>query len=143
MKLFDKKDSVLVLFWADPDAIASAFALKKILQNRVALITLTPVNEIRRLNNLVMIESLKIPLVAYNPSMLNNYNKYILVDSQPYHREEFKNISFTGIIDHHPITEDLSAPYVDIRPQYGATSSILYEYLNTLKIRPNVYLSTA
>ncbi|MFN4132416.1 MAG: DHH family phosphoesterase, partial [Caldimicrobium sp.] len=141
--LFEKRDNVLILFWADPDAIASAFALKKILQPRVSSLTLSPVNEIRRLNNLVMIESLKIPLVKFNLSLLSTHNKFILVDSQPTHREEFKNIPFTAVIDHHPLSEGWEAPYIDIRPHYGATSTILYEYLRTLKLRPNVYLSTA
>lgn len=143
LKLFERKDHVLILFWADPDAIASALALKKILQNKVSSLTLSPVNEIRRLNNLVMVESLKIPLVNFNSSLLVTHNKFILVDSQPTHREEFKNIFFTAVIDHHPFTEGWNALYIDIRPHYGATSSILYEYLKTLKIKPNVYLSTA
>ncbi len=143
LKLFEKKDQVLILFWADPDAIASAFALKKILQNRVYGITLSPVNDIRRLNNLVMIEVLKIPLTKFQPNLLKVHNKVLLVDSQPPHREEFKNIEFTAVIDHHPQTDGWEAAFADIRPHYGATSSILYEYLKTLKIRPNVYLSTA
>lgn len=143
LKLFEKKDSVLVLFWADPDALASACGVKKILQNRVSKITLSPVNEIRRLNNQVMVEILKIPLTPFKPSLLQEHNKFILVDSQPSHREEFKDINFTAIIDHHPLTPELKAPYVDIRPSYGATSTIIYEYLKTLKLRPNVYLATA
>ncbi|MCS7149940.1 MAG: DHH family phosphoesterase [Caldimicrobium sp.] len=143
LRLFDKKDTVLILFWADPDAIASAFALKKILQGRVSKITLSPVNEIRRLNNRVMVEILKIPLVSFSPSILKDHSKYILVDSQPPHREEFKDIPFTAVIDHHPLTSGWKTPYMDVRQNYGATSTILYEYLRTLKIKPNVYLATA
>ena len=143
LKLFDKNDSVLVLMWADPDAIASAFAIKKILQNRVSKITLSHINEIRRLNNQVMIQILKIPLKPFKKEFLLDHNKFILVDSQPTHREEFKEINFTAVIDHHPVTSDFSAPYIDIRPDYGATSTILYEYLKALRMSPNVYLATA
>lgn len=143
LRLFDKNDSVLVLFWADPDAIASAFALKKILQGRVAKITLAHVNEIRRLNNQVMVALLKIPLTPFKREFLQDYKKIILVDSQPTHREEFREIKFTAVIDHHPITNGWKADYIDIRPNYGATSTILYEYLKTLKMNPNVYLATA
>ncbi|MFN3406143.1 MAG: DHH family phosphoesterase [Caldimicrobium sp.] len=143
LKLFQKQDDILILLWADPDALASAYALKKILQNKVNRVTISAVNEIRRLNNLVMIEVLKIPLTRYTEDLLNGHNKVILVDSQPSHREEFSRINFTAVIDHHPITSGWEASYIDIRPNYGATSSILYEYLKTLKIKPNVYLSTA
>ncbi len=143
LKLFDKNDKVLVLFWADPDAIASAFAVKKLLQNRVAKITLSHVNEIRRLNNQVMVELLKIPVIPFKREFLSDYTKFILVDSQPTHREEFKNIHFTAVIDHHPVTNGWNADFIDIRPEYGATSTILYEYLKTLKLNPNVYLATA
>jgi len=143
LKLFDKGDAVLILFWADPDALASAFALKKILQGRVSKITLSPVNEIRRLNNRVMVELLKIPLTPFGPHLLQEHTKFVLLDSQPSHREEFKEIPFTAVIDHHPLTQDLKAPYLDIRPDYGATSTIMFEYLKALRMRPNVYLATA
>ncbi len=143
LKLFEKKDRVLVLFWADPDALASAYAIKKILQNRVSKITLSHVNEIRRLNNIVMVEILKIPITSFNPNLLVDYTKFILVDSQPSHRDDFKDISFTAVIDHHPQTSGWKASYVDIRPNYGSTSTILYEYLKALKLKPNVYLATA
>lgn len=143
LKLFDKKSKVLILIWADPDSLASAYALKRILQNRVEKITIANVNEITRLNNKVMVEVLKIPLIKYSSELLNEHDKYILLDSQPSHREEFKNIKWDAIIDHHPIFSECNAKYVDIRPDYGATSTILFEYLKTLKIKPSVYLATA
>ncbi len=143
LKLFDKNDQVLILIWADPDALASAFALKRILQGRVSKVTISAINEIKRLNNLVMVEILKIPLTPFQRESLRDYQKFILVDSQPTHNEIFKEIPFTAVIDHHPITEGWSAEYTDLRPKYGATSTILYEYLKTLRLKPNVYLSTA
>ncbi|PMP67542.1 MAG: phosphoethanolamine methyltransferase [Thermodesulfobacterium geofontis] len=143
LKLFNKDDRVLILIWADPDALACAFALKRILQNKVEKIDISNVNEIVRLNNQVMVNILKIPLIKFSQELLKIYNKFILVDSQPPHREEFKNIKFTAVIDHHPLTEGWCAEYVDIRPNYGAASTILFEYLKTLRIKPSVYLATA
>jgi nanoRNase/pAp phosphatase (c-di-AMP/oligoRNAs hydrolase) len=143
LKLFNKEDKVLVLIWADPDALACALALKRILQNKVEKVDISNVNEIVRLNNQLMVDVLKIPLVKFSQELLEIYNKFILVDSQPTHREEFKNIKFTAVIDHHPFTEGWEAEYVDIRPNYGAVSTILFEYLKTLKIKPSVYLATA
>ncbi|QER41245.1 phosphoethanolamine methyltransferase [Thermodesulfobacterium sp. TA1] len=143
LKLFEKKDKVLILIWADPDSLSSAFAFKRILQNRVERVTIANVNEITRLNNKVMVEVLKIPLVKYSPKLLEEHNKFVLVDSQPSHREEFKNVQWDVIIDHHPLFTECTAKYYDIRPDYGATATILYEYLKTLKIKPSVYLATA
>jgi nanoRNase/pAp phosphatase (c-di-AMP/oligoRNAs hydrolase) len=45
------------------------------------------------------------------------------------------------IIDHHPETHVI-APFVDIRPKYGATASIMTEYLRAAKIKPSVKLAT-
>jgi nanoRNase/pAp phosphatase (c-di-AMP/oligoRNAs hydrolase) len=90
-----------------------------------------------------MVEVLKIPLVKYCPKLLEEHNKFVLVDSQPSHWEEFKNISWDVVIDHHPLFSEIYAKYYDIRPDYGATATILYEYLKTLKIKPSVYLATA
>ncbi|WP_038057481.1 DHH family phosphoesterase [Thermodesulfobacterium hydrogeniphilum] len=143
LKLFEKEDRVLILIWADPDALSSALAVKRILHNKVEKVTISHINEITRLNNQVMIKVLKIPSIKFYPKLLEDHNKFILVDSQPLHREEFKNIKWTAVIDHHPYTEGWEADYVDVRPEYGATATILFEYLKALKIKPTVYLATA
>lgn len=143
LRLFKKQDQVLILIVADPDSLASALAVKKLLQGKVQKITISHVNEIKRLNNQVMVSSLKIPLNPFKPSLLTQHNKFILVDSQPTHQEVFKNVKFTAVIDHHPLTSGWSADYVDIRPDYGATATILYEYLKTAKVRPGIRLATA
>jgi len=143
LKLFEKQDKVLILIWADPDSLSSALALKRILQNKVEKITIAHTNEITRLNNQVMVKVLKIPAVKFSRQLIEDHNKFILVDSQPCHREEFKKINWTAVIDHHPVIEEFEAEYVDIRPDYGATATILFEYLKTLKIKPTVNLATA
>jgi nanoRNase/pAp phosphatase (c-di-AMP/oligoRNAs hydrolase) len=47
------------------------------------------------------------------------------------------------IIDHHPVEASSQAPFVDIRPHYGATATILIEYLRAAKIKPSVKLATS
>jgi nanoRNase/pAp phosphatase (c-di-AMP/oligoRNAs hydrolase) len=64
-----------------------------------------------------------------------------MVDSQPEHNELLARFSPHVIIDHHPDT-GVKAPYVDIRPKYGATASIMTEYLRAAKIKPSVKLAT-
>ena len=143
LSLFEKQDKVLILIWADPDSLSSAFAVKRILNNRVEKITIAHTNEITRLNNQVMVKVLRIPIVKFSPHMIQDHNKFILIDSQPSHQEEFSEIRWTAVIDHHPLTEGWEADYVDIRPEYGATATILFEYLRSLKIKPTVNLATA
>jgi nanoRNase/pAp phosphatase (c-di-AMP/oligoRNAs hydrolase) len=50
---------------------------------------------------------------------------------------------YDAVIDHHPRTRAVKAPFVDIRPEYGATASIMSEYLRAAKIRPAKRLATA
>ncbi|MCX5891012.1 MAG: phosphoethanolamine methyltransferase, partial [Deltaproteobacteria bacterium] len=47
------------------------------------------------------------------------------------------------IIDHHPRIPETRAKLVDIRPEYGAASTILTEYLREARIKPSLKLATA
>ncbi|MCK5323791.1 MAG: phosphoethanolamine methyltransferase, partial [Desulfobulbaceae bacterium] len=98
---------------------------------------------IRRLSNVAMVDLLKITAERLHTIKLNNYNKKIILDSQPNHLPCFENIQFDAVIDHHPITTDWEASYIDIRPDYGATASMLVEYLRAAGIKPSVALATA
>ncbi|WP_028578903.1 DHH family phosphoesterase [Desulfogranum japonicum] len=141
--LFQRDDEVLILISADPDAIASALALKRLLSYRVQSVTIGYPNEIRRLNNLTMVERLKIPIERMHTLAVKEYSKYILVDSQPTHHTCFEKITFDAVIDHHPVTKGWDADFIDIRPEYGAVSSMMVEYLRAAGIKPSVSLATA
>ena len=141
--VFDKEDSVLVVINADPDALASAFAVKRLLRHRVKNVTIAYPNEIRRLNNLVMLDLLKIPAERLHTVKLADYSKKVMLDSQPSHLPSFENINFDVVIDHHPATKGWLATFVDIRKEYGATASMMVEYLRAASARPSVALATA
>jgi nanoRNase/pAp phosphatase (c-di-AMP/oligoRNAs hydrolase) len=117
--VFQKDDEVLVVINADPDALACAMAAKRLLRYRVKSITIGYPNEVRRLS------------------------KKVMLDSQPPHLPIFENIKFDVVIDHHPMTNNWKATHVDIRPDYGAASSIMVEYLRAADLKPSVYLATA
>ena len=141
--VFHKEDTVLVCINADPDSLACAMAIKRLLRYRVKYIAIAHPNEVTRLNNLAMIERLKIPLEKLNSVKISDFTKKIIVDSQPDHLPAFEKISFDAIIDHHPISQEWEAAYVDIRPDYGAASSMLVEYLRAANMKPSVALATA
>jgi nanoRNase/pAp phosphatase (c-di-AMP/oligoRNAs hydrolase) len=140
---FSSKDSVLITIWADPDALASALALKRLLWRKVQSVAIAHFNEIKRFDNLTMVRLLKIPLVRLHKVDGSSFSKIALVDGQPDHNEAFADFDYDVIIDHHPQTTSLHVPFLDIRPDYGAVATMMTEYLRAARIRPAKSLATA
>jgi len=141
-KQFTNSDRVLVVISADPDAIACALAVRRLLAGRTAGVVISNVNQISRPDNLAMIRLLKIPLVAFSDVRTEQFSKLVIVDSQPKHNEHMAALHPQVIIDHHPDT-GYQAPFTDIRPTYGATATIMTEYLRAARIVPAQTLATA
>lgn len=141
--VFNRDDEVLIVINADPDALASAMAVKRLLAYRVGSVTIGYPNEIRRLSNMAMVERLKIPIERLHTLPVRDYSKRVLLDSQPPHHTCFEKLDFDMVIDHHPITEGWDAEFIDIRSDYGAVSSMMVEYLRAAGIKPSVALATA
>lgn len=142
LQMFKREDRVLIVIIADPDAMASAIAIRRILSRRVEEVTIAHSNEIKRVNNLAMVDLLKIPLQRLRVIKKDQYTKFVLLDSQPSHHPDIAKFSYDAIIDHHPLTEGWEARFVDIRAEYGATASMLTEYLKAANIKPTVALAT-
>jgi nanoRNase/pAp phosphatase (c-di-AMP/oligoRNAs hydrolase) len=144
-ELFSRDERWLIIINADPDALASAKALKRIMARRCRDTDIAQVNEISRPDNLEMISSLRIHSQVLTPKLAEQYDKFAIVDSQPHHHKDFAPYHFSIVIDHHPLLDDhpVDAEYIDIKPEYGANSTILTEYLHHLKIRPGEQLATA
>ncbi|PIE55914.1 MAG: phosphoethanolamine methyltransferase [Desulfobulbus propionicus] len=140
---FDREDRVLLVINADPDAIASAMAMKRLLSYRVQKVVIAYPNEIRRLNNLTMIDRLKVQMERLHTVQQSDFNKKVMIDSQPTHLAVFSKIQFDVVIDHHPVSEGWDAGFIDIRPEYGAVASMMVEYLRAANIKPSVALATA
>ncbi|MCG8532246.1 MAG: DHH family phosphoesterase [Desulfovibrionales bacterium] len=140
-----RTDRWLITINADPDAMGSALALKRILSHRVADVGIARINEITRPDNLAMIRLLRIPMVKLTPQVSAQYDRFAIVDSQPHHHPLFSELEYSVVIDHHPESEDypVSAEFSEILPNYGANSTILTEYLYQLNIRPGKLLATA
>lgn len=141
--VFDKEDEVLVVINADPDALASALAVRRLLRYRVKNVTVAYPNEIRRLSNIAMVDLLKIHAERLQNCRPDDFSKKIMLDSQPPHLPIFDEIHFDAIIDHHPATKGWVAKYVDIRKDYGATASMMVEYLRAADMKPSVAMATA
>ncbi|MBM4275588.1 MAG: phosphoethanolamine methyltransferase [Deltaproteobacteria bacterium] len=140
---FSHEDSLLILIDADPDSIASALALKRLLWRRVASCTISPIRPITRPQNERMVRLLGISLTPYPEINAEAFSRTALVDSQPAHHPLFADHRYDVIIDHHPRHPQTKAKLVDIRPEYGANSSIMTEYLRAARIKPSLKLATA
>jgi nanoRNase/pAp phosphatase (c-di-AMP/oligoRNAs hydrolase) len=138
---FSGNDHVLVVINADPDAIASAMAVSRLLWRKVVNVTIAHINIINRPDNLTMIRLLGVTLVPFEQIQVDQFSRIVIVDSQPDHNEQMARLNPHVIIDHHP-DSGCKAPFVDIRPQYGATATILTEYLQAAKIKPSAQLAT-
>lgn len=145
LQSLDRDDRWCIVITADPDAIASALALKRLFCHRAQEVVIAHTNTISRPDNLAMIRYLRIPLQPWKSEFLNAFNKFAIVDSQPHHNAAFQGIPFNVIIDHHPPATEHAAnsEFTDIRPELGAASTLLTRYLQCLGIKPGRLLATA
>jgi nanoRNase/pAp phosphatase (c-di-AMP/oligoRNAs hydrolase) len=131
----------------DPDAIGSAVALQYLLQQLLGITSqITYKGIIGRSENKAMVRYLGYPLKRLNPNQLNAAGAIALVDTQPGAGNNALPPPFkpTIVIDHHP-WQDASrlADFVDVRPEVGATASILMEYFRAAEVVPPSQIATA
>lgn len=131
----------------DPDALASAAALRALLQHKLkknAQIGLSGV--IGRSENRAFVSVLDIPLTPVAEVFPDFKGSLILVDSQPGRGNSCcpAEITPTAVIDHHPDWGNNGpVPFVDLREGYGATSTILTEYLQEGEVPLEAKVATA
>lgn len=92
MEMVSTEDVLGIAIVADPDAIASALALKRLLWRKVQKTLICRVNAIKRSDNLTLIRCLKIPLPDIKRIDASEISKWAIVDSQPHHHTSLGNI---------------------------------------------------
>jgi nanoRNase/pAp phosphatase (c-di-AMP/oligoRNAs hydrolase) len=135
----------VVIIWGnpDPDALASAFALRELLVPDCPDFTISYLGEFGRPENLAMVGMLKIPTVKHTPALIGPGTATITVDAQPSFFSVTGAVSFDVIIDHHPTTVLGPHRFADVRPRYGSTSTILTEYYRDSAVRMPRRVATA
>jgi nanoRNase/pAp phosphatase (c-di-AMP/oligoRNAs hydrolase) len=138
-----KTPYILIYSDPDPDALASAMALKEIM----GVFGLNPVigytGVIGRLENEAMINLLRIPAVPVTEKDLAKADLIALVDAQPAFFRNF-SVRFDIVFDHHPRKAKAKvAVFEDIRTKCIATSSILTEYMLAAGVNISERLATA
>lgn len=141
---FARAERVLIMMQddPDPDAIASALALRTLLGRSKSAAPLATFGAITRPENRAMTRILDIDVEQIKPRDLGDYDAVAMVDAQPsFFEESFDEIDL--VIDHHPEEVPVRAHLRDIRPSYGATSTILTEYLRAADVKLSPRLATA
>jgi nanoRNase/pAp phosphatase (c-di-AMP/oligoRNAs hydrolase) len=131
----------------DPDAIASAVALRYLLEKQFGIASqVLYKGVIGRAENRALVRYLDRPLARLTSSKQLRAAALAVVDTQP----AFGNSAVDqltpveAIIDHHPSHDQAAfAPFVDIRPHVGATATLLTEYLQAAGITPSRQVATA
>jgi nanoRNase/pAp phosphatase (c-di-AMP/oligoRNAs hydrolase) len=128
----------------DHDAVASAYALAYLLNQQGIATKLVYNGVIDRVSIHRMIEILAIPIVHASEADLRAEDILIVVDGCVGE----KNVTdLTGeevaVIDHHQVTPAAGLWYEDIRPDYGATATIIYEYYLQLGVAMPGAVATA
>jgi len=128
----------------DPDAISSALALKEIAKHFGVEADIIYYGEIFHQENRAMVNILEIPLKRGNGVSYSDYSKFALVDtSAPGANNSIPpDIKVNIIIDHHPVS-GIEAEHIDVRPEAGATATIMTDYLKELKLSVSRTLATA
>ena len=113
----------------DPDAIASAWGLSYLLKKKLGLTSAIAYSGlIGRTENRALVRVLKIPLVQFDPQMLDKDYSVVMVDCQPYTGNNPLpfDIIPDGIIDHHPLRKTTKYKrWTLIDEHFGATSTII------------------
>lgn len=126
----------------DPDGIASAIALRTVLGRNRATTPLFSFGETTRAENLAMLRLLDVSIEKADTETLRAFPCVAVLDMQPaYFADRLAHAHI--VIDHHPRVTTIDAEYCDLRPQYGATATILTEYLEASEADVSQRLATA
>jgi len=130
----------------DPDALAAAFALQHLILVKTGQeATIAFGGVIGRRENLVMVKQLEIKAKPIEELDLDTFNAICMVDTQPGTGNNSYPVDrrVDLVIDHHQFKEHTHAcRWVDVRPEYGASASILFEYLQAQCVKIATKLAT-
>ena len=143
-----ENDSLAVLIYGspDPDAVASAMALREILNQTkpLAKCIFVATEPVIRHQNAEFIREMKVEIQMLDKVDLKEFRLIAVVDAQPtFFGEALGGIKPQIVLDHHPCKTVWHASLADVRPNYGALSTIMTEYLLAARVKIPKRLYTA
>jgi nanoRNase/pAp phosphatase (c-di-AMP/oligoRNAs hydrolase) len=133
----------------DPDSLAAGLGMKGLLEREGFRAVMALGGIIGRAENRAMVRELKIDLQPVELLDLERFPLVALVDTQP---GTGNNSLPEGrradiVIDHHPTRPDGPSPdgiaWRDVRPEVGATATIVHSYLKEARVPIDPLLATA
>jgi nanoRNase/pAp phosphatase (c-di-AMP/oligoRNAs hydrolase) len=130
----------------DPDSIASACALRKLANtlNEVQC-SIAHGGTVGRAENRALIKYMGVNLRDIRQIDFTQFELFAAVDTQPGTGNNSlpEQIEPDIVIDHHPCRpRTRHCRFTDIRSRYGACATIMFEYLESAKIQPEMSLAT-
>jgi nanoRNase/pAp phosphatase (c-di-AMP/oligoRNAs hydrolase) len=140
LKVLAAKQNILITTHVhpDPDALASATAMATLLSAKLnaAKVSVSIKGQVGGGVNAIFAEMTDLQPVAWSDEGLAAYDAIVLVDTQPPFGNSPlpDNVLPTAVIDHHRSRgRRPQCPYCDVRPDVGATGSIVFSYFMELE----------
>jgi nanoRNase/pAp phosphatase (c-di-AMP/oligoRNAs hydrolase) len=131
----------------DPDSLAAAVTLAHILERKAGLQAQVGYGGIiGRAENIAFVKVLRLPVLHVSQLDFDEYDLFGLVDTQPTVGNHSLPARLTAhvVVDHHPLREEsLQSLFADVGGDYGATSTMVVEYLRAARLEPSVDVATA
>jgi nanoRNase/pAp phosphatase (c-di-AMP/oligoRNAs hydrolase) len=135
----------LILLYGDPDpdAIGAALGLATLWRKAGVDSEIRYTGEVQRYQNKLLLSYLKKGIERLDPDEQAASDCIAVVDAQPGFWRENPPAARV-VIDHHPVKEGTrDCEFVDLRPDYGSTSSMITEYLLDAEVVLDRKLATA
>ncbi len=142
-----KRVLVLTHDYPDPDAVASALALQRLVERRIGCtVDIGYGGIIGRAETRALVKAVRAAMKPLEQLDLASYDAFALVDTQPRTGNNSLPHARTPdvVIDHHPLRrETRKSKFYDVRTGSGATATMMVEYLRAARFRMDPDLATA
>jgi nanoRNase/pAp phosphatase (c-di-AMP/oligoRNAs hydrolase) len=121
---------VVIRGYPDPDSLASAWAHSRLAASIGIECDIAHLPLVSRAENRAMVNLLDLPLVRVTaPEDLDRYQALSLVDTNSIELPRSTGLPCVSIVDHHALSTNPTADFLDIRLDVGAASTIYTEYI--------------
>lgn len=127
----------------DPDAIASGLCFRNLVGRNRSTAPLVSFGGVTRPENREMLRVFDLSVETIAPEALAGFDRVACIDVQPSAFGAKLARDVDAVIDHHPEQPGYRARFRDIRASYGATATILFEYLRSVGDEINQKQATA
>lgn len=146
LEILDRNAPVLIQMhdFPDHDALGAAYALRELLLRKKFNCSITNAGLIRSISLEAMINRLEIKITTFETVCANRKYQTLVVDGSP-SGGTVKIVAGTlvGVIDHHPARKKPECPFIDIRPEIGSCSAIIWTYWQEADETPGRTTATA